>query len=37
MFDLFDCFVLQTIGVSVLTKYIFDNVIIKFKNNVFRT
>jgi hypothetical protein len=37
MFDLFDCFVLQTIGLSVLTKYTYGNFIIKFQTNVFRT
>jgi hypothetical protein len=37
MFDLFNCFVLQTVGVSVLTKYTFDNFMIKFQNHVFRT
>jgi hypothetical protein len=37
MFDLFNCFVLQAIGLSVLTKYTYDNFIIKFQNNVFRT
>ena len=37
MFDLFKCFFLQTIGLSVLTKYTFDFLIIKFQNNVFRT
>jgi hypothetical protein len=37
MFDLSNCFFLQTIGLSVLTKYTFDNFTIKFQNNVFRT
>ena len=37
MFGLFNCFVLQTVGLSVLTKYTFDNFMIKFQNNVFRT
>jgi hypothetical protein len=37
MFDLFNCFVLQTVGFSVFTKYTFDNFIIKFQNNVVRT
>jgi hypothetical protein len=36
MFDLFNCFVFQTIGLSVLTKYTFDNFIIKFQNNVLK-
>jgi hypothetical protein len=36
MFDLSNCFVLQTIGLSVLTKYEFGNFIIKFQNNIFR-
>ena len=35
MFELFNCFFLQTIGLSVLTEYTFDNFIIKFQNNVF--
>jgi hypothetical protein len=37
VFDLFNCFVLQTTGVSDLTKYTVDNFIIKSQNNVFRT
>jgi putative effector of murein hydrolase LrgA (UPF0299 family) len=37
MFDLFNCFVLQAIGLSVLTKYTYGNVIITFQTNVFRT
>jgi hypothetical protein len=37
MFDLSNSFVLQTIEISVLTQYIFENFIIKFQNNVFRT
>jgi hypothetical protein len=34
MFDLFNCFVLQTIGLSVLTKYTYGNFIKKFQTNV---
>jgi hypothetical protein len=37
MFDLSNCFVLQTTGLPVLTKYTFDNFIIIFQNNVFGT
>jgi hypothetical protein len=37
MFDLFNCFVLQTIGLSVLTKYTYGDFIIKSQTNVFRT
>jgi hypothetical protein len=37
MFDVFNCFVLQTIGFSVLTKYTYGNFIITFQTNVFRT
>jgi hypothetical protein len=37
MFDLSNCFVLQNIGLPVLTKYAFDTFVIKFQNNVFRT
>jgi hypothetical protein len=36
MFDLFNCAVIQTIGLPVLTKYTFDNFIIKFQTDVFR-
>ena len=36
MFDLFNCFVPQTIELSVL-KYTVDNFIITFQNNAFRT
>jgi hypothetical protein len=37
MFDLCNCFVLQTTEISVLTKYTFESFIIKFQNNVFIT
>jgi hypothetical protein len=37
MFELSNCFVLRTIGLTVLTKYTIDSLIIKFQNNVFRT
>jgi hypothetical protein len=36
MFDLSNCFVLQNIGLPVLTKYAFDNFVIKCQNNEFR-
>jgi hypothetical protein len=37
VFDLSNCFVLQTNGFYVLTKYTFDGFTIKFQNNVLRT
>jgi hypothetical protein len=37
MFDLANCFVLQTSGLSVVTKCTFDSFVIKFQNNVLRT
>jgi hypothetical protein len=37
MFDLFNSFVFQTVGLSVLTKYTYGNSIITFQTNVFRT
>jgi hypothetical protein len=37
MFDLSNCFVLQTTELSVLTKYTFDNFIKIKKKEVFRT
>jgi hypothetical protein len=37
MFDLSNCFVLQTTEISILTKYTFESFIIKFENKVFFT
>lgn len=34
---MFNLFALQTNGFSVLTRYTFDNFVIKFQNNVLRT